>query len=114
MFVRCSDVSYDSVLQYLTGLYTITSFPHACVLQLTAEVFEELNNSPPELKAIHAGMNVSGSPHRLLPSERCYAILAISQLRIAWPCLQVLNVASLASGALEWTWSGASALMENA
>jgi di/tripeptidase len=31
------------------------------VVQLTAEVFEELNNSPPELKAIHAGACACGS-----------------------------------------------------
>jgi di/tripeptidase len=35
------------------------------MVQLTADVFEELNNSRPELKAIHAGECASGSPQQL-------------------------------------------------
>ena len=78
-------------------------------MQLTAEVFEELNNSRPELKAIHAG---EYTRQRMALAHRSDALQPKAAAPLC-PCLTAdtagsagLDAASLVNDALAWTWSG--------
>jgi hypothetical protein len=61
MSPECIQNQPKPVLQNLRHLlHLLTPVCARSWVQLTAEVFEELNNSRPELKAIHAGECASG------------------------------------------------------